>query len=43
MDFKDQIKLLGDQVVKLKDQVNTEEATKMLSSYRLFASWIMIF
>ncbi|MDB5258779.1 MAG: restriction endonuclease [Chitinophagaceae bacterium] len=28
MDFKDQIKLLGDRVIKLKDQVNTEEATK---------------
>lgn len=28
MDFKDQIKLLGDKVQKLKDQVNTEEATK---------------
>ncbi len=28
MDFKDQIKMLGDRVMKLKDQVNTEEATK---------------
>lgn len=28
MDFKDQIKLLGERVVKLKDQVLTEEATK---------------
>ncbi|WP_298157482.1 type I restriction endonuclease [Flavobacterium sp.] len=28
MDFKDQIKLLGDRFSKLKDQVNTEEATK---------------
>lgn len=28
MDFKDQIKLLGDRVMKLKDQVKTEEATK---------------
>ncbi|NBA88425.1 restriction endonuclease [Emticicia sp. CRIBPO] len=28
MDFKDQIKILGERVVKLKDQVNTEEATK---------------
>lgn len=28
MDFKDQIKLLGERVLKLKDQVNTEEATK---------------
>jgi hypothetical protein len=28
MDFKDQIKLLGDRVMKLKHQVNTEEATK---------------
>ena len=28
MDFKDQIKQLGDRVIKLKDQVNTEEATK---------------
>lgn len=28
MDFKDQIKLLGDRVTKLKSQVNTEEATK---------------
>lgn len=28
MDFKDQIKLLGERVGKLKDQVNTEEATK---------------
>ncbi len=28
MDFKTQIKLLGDRVIKLKDQVQTEEATK---------------
>jgi len=28
MDFKDQIKLLGDRVMKLKDVVKTEEATK---------------
>lgn len=28
MDFKDQIKQLGERVVKLRDQVNTEEATK---------------
>jgi predicted type IV restriction endonuclease len=28
MDFKDQIKQLGDRVVKLKDQIATEEATK---------------
>jgi len=28
MDFKDQIKLLGERIGKLKDQVNTEEATK---------------
>jgi len=28
MDFKDQIKQLGDRVVKLKDQIHTEEATK---------------
>ena len=28
MDFKDQIKLLGDRVNKLKDQIATEEATK---------------
>lgn len=28
MDFKDQIKQLGDRVIKLRDQVNTEEATK---------------
>jgi len=28
MDFKDQIKLLGDRVIKLKDQIQTEEATK---------------
>jgi hypothetical protein len=28
MDFKDQIKMLGDRVEKLKTQVNTEEATK---------------
>lgn len=28
MDFKDQIKQLGDKVVKLKDQIATEEATK---------------
>lgn len=28
MDFRDQIKQLGDRVAKLKDQVNTEEATK---------------
>jgi len=28
MDFKDQIKILGDRVIKLKDQIATEEATK---------------
>ena len=28
MDFKDEIKLLGDRVEKLKDSINTEEATK---------------
>lgn len=28
MDFKDEIKLLGDRVIKLKDQIQTEEATK---------------
>jgi len=28
MDFKDQIKQLGERVVKFKDQINTEEATK---------------
>jgi hypothetical protein len=28
MDFKDQIKILGERVVKLKDQIQTEEATK---------------
>ncbi len=28
MDFKDSIKLLGERIAKLKDQVNTEEATK---------------
>ena len=28
MDFKDQIKQLGERVSKLKDQINTEEATK---------------
>lgn len=28
MDFKDQIKILGDRVTKLKDQISTEEATK---------------
>lgn len=28
MDFKDQIKILGDRVSKLKDQISTEEATK---------------
>lgn len=28
MDFKDQIKILGERVVKLKDQIATEEATK---------------
>jgi hypothetical protein len=28
MDFKDQIKLLGERVIKLKDQIQTEEATK---------------
>src|ERR1043165_6808676 len=28
MDFKDQIKQLGERVLKLKDQVKTEEATK---------------
>ena len=28
MDFKDQIKQVGERVVKLKDQIKTEEATK---------------
>ncbi len=28
MDFKDQIKFLGERIMKLKDQVHTEEATK---------------
>jgi len=28
MDFKDQIKLIGERVAKLKDQIQTEEATK---------------
>lgn len=28
MDFKDQIKILGERVIKLKDQISTEEATK---------------
>ena len=28
MDFKDQIKMLGDKVIRLKDQIQTEEATK---------------
>ncbi|RKS25388.1 hypothetical protein CLV94_0418 [Flavobacterium endophyticum] len=28
MDFKDQIRILGERVLKLKSQVNTEEATK---------------
>ena len=28
MDFKDQIKILGERVAKLKDQITTEEATK---------------
>lgn len=28
MDFKDQIRKLGNRVIRLKDQVNTEEATK---------------
>lgn len=28
MDFRDEIKLLGDRVAKLKDQIQTEEATK---------------
>ncbi|HAQ21569.1 MAG TPA: restriction endonuclease [Prolixibacteraceae bacterium] len=28
MDFKDQIKILGDRVTRLKDQISTEEATK---------------
>jgi len=28
MDFKDQLKQLGDRVAKLKDQIHTEEATK---------------
>ena len=28
MDFKDQIKILGERVTKLKDQIQTEEATK---------------
>ena len=28
MDFKDLIKQIGDRVLKLKDQIHTEEATK---------------
>jgi hypothetical protein len=28
MDFKDQIKLIADRVNKLKDQIQTEDATK---------------
>ena len=28
MDFKDQIRILGERVSKLKDQIQTEEATK---------------
>jgi len=28
MDFKDQIKQLGERVIRLKDQIQTEEATK---------------
>src|SRR5215471_14600870 len=28
MDFKDQLKVLGDRAIKLKDQIQTEEATK---------------
>ena len=28
MDFKDQIKQLGERVLRLKDQIKTEEATK---------------
>lgn len=28
MDFKDQLKVLGDRALKLKDQIQTEEATK---------------
>lgn len=28
MDFKDEMKQLGDRVVKLKEQIQTEEATK---------------
>lgn len=28
MDFKDQIKQIGERVIKLKDQIQTEEATK---------------
>jgi hypothetical protein len=28
MDFKDQIKLLGERVVKMKDNIQTEEGTK---------------
>jgi len=28
MDFKDQVKILGERVLKLKDQIQTEEATK---------------
>lgn len=28
MDFKDQIKILGDRVIKIKDSISTEEATK---------------
>ena len=30
MDFKDEIKTLGERVISLKDNVNTEEATKVV-------------
>ena len=32
MDFKDQIKQLGERVVRLKDQIQTEEATKTITN-----------
>lgn len=36
MDLKDQIKIIGERVAKLKEQTTTEEATKLHLSCHLF-------
>lgn len=36
MDFKNQIKLISERVIKLKDQIQTEEATVLPGSFILY-------